>query len=147
MQNEYFTLRYDIEMFNYLIDCKSSWYTGLKKEVPYPLNQNEMLVGGQVRRTKREMVHGLRELNEGVFKYQPLDNYVELSDRMLFIGAHHTTDRKVMLAERIMTGKQKKPHSKKADIQLDTEIRKLYLEITPELRTLVSSIDKIKYEK
>jgi hypothetical protein len=153
LQNEFYTLKYDIEMFDYLIDCKSSWYTNLKKKSIYPLNQNSMLVDERAIESRKELVHGLRELNEGVFKYQPIDNYVELCDRLLFIGAHHVTDRKFELARRLKSSKQAKKTTlgntfdTSYDIKLDNEIRQLYMEITPDIRHHVNSIDKFKYSK
>jgi hypothetical protein len=142
LQNEYYTLRYDIEIFNYLIECKSSWYRNIKDQALYPLNQDSLLVSRKTIESRKELIHGLRELNETVFKYQPIDNYLELIDRMLFVVAHHTTDRSVKLAERIKSNKEKKEYKRKDDIDVDKEIRKLYLEITPEIRPIVNSIPK-----
>jgi hypothetical protein len=143
LQNEYYSIRYDIELFDFIIDCKSSWYKSLKDRALYPLNQDSLLVDRRTVETRKELIHGLRELNEGVFKYLPMDEYVELSDRILFIGAHHDADRKVKLAERIKLEKQKKRnYTKQDDVEIDREIRKLYLEITPDLRPIVNSIPK-----
>ena len=121
----------------------------MKKKLIYPLNQNSMLVNERAIDSRGELIHGLRQLNEGIFKYQPEDNYVELIDRMLFIGTYHTFDRKIALAERIKSNKLKKheSHDPKSDIKLDNEIRTLYMEITPEIRPILNSLNKFNKKK
>ena len=92
-----------------------------------------------------EILHGIRQLNEGVFKYQQINNYVELNDRLMFIGAYHAISRERTLAERIKTQKQKKPYDKKLDMELADQIKKLHMEITPDIRAILK--DKPKNQK
>lgn len=139
MQNEFFAIKYDIEVFKYLIDCKSSWFTQLRDNDLYPLNQKSLLIDEKTLSNKDELVTGMRELNETIFKYQQLDQYVELTDRMLFIGAHQQFNRQATLAERVKHRKQRPPYDADLDSSIDTEIRKLQMEITPELKPLLTS--------
>ncbi|CAF0810281.1 unnamed protein product [Brachionus calyciflorus] len=140
MQNEFFSVKFDIEIFKYSIDCKSSWYTQLKNNELYPLNQKSSLIEDKIISSKDELISGIRELNETIFKYQPLDQYLELSDRMLFFGAHQQFNRQATLAERIKHRKQRTPYNAKLDEALDSEIRQLQMEITPEMRPLLNLI-------
>lgn len=125
-----------------MIDCKSTWYTQLKNNQLYPLNQNTLLINQKTLTDRNELVTGIRELNEGVFKYQSLDRYIELTDRMLFIGAHQQFDRPATLAERIKNRKKKTPYNSKFDYDLDEQINKLHMEITPEIRPLLNHSSK-----
>jgi hypothetical protein len=135
LQSEFFAIKYDIETFKSLIDCKSKWFRQLKENVPYPLNQNGLLV----RMNETMLLQGIRELNEGVFKYHPLDSYVELTDRMLFVGALHQVNRKDALIERIKSDKRKSVYNPKMDIEIDNEIRCLHMEITPDIKDLIKT--------
>lgn len=84
MQAEYFVLNHGIELFKHLIDCKSDWYSRLSKRDIYPLFRPNL-----IEKNKREELEmGVRELNEGFFKYQPFDDHVEITDRLLFIGLY-----------------------------------------------------------
>ncbi|RNA01394.1 hypothetical protein BpHYR1_007795 [Brachionus plicatilis] len=139
MQNEFFAIKYDIEVFKYLLDCKSSWYTQLRDNDLYPLNQESLLINEKIISDKDELITGMRELNETVFKYQQLDQYIEISDRILFIGAHQQFNRQATLAERVKHRKQRNPYDAKLDSSIDSEIKKLQMEITPELKPLLTS--------
>ena len=85
LKNECFTVRFNIENLKCLIDSKSSWYCKLKNRAIYPLNQNGFISSDSLE--DFGLLNGIRELNEGVFKYQPDQKALELNDRVLFIGA------------------------------------------------------------
>ena len=61
----FFAIKFDIETLTFSYDCKSTWYSNLKDAVPYPLNQNSLLVNKDSVKHK-ELIHGIRELNEGI---------------------------------------------------------------------------------
>lgn len=143
LQNEFFTIKFDIENLKYMIDCKSTWYNHIKQKYPYPLNQNKLLVNESA--TKNDgLLHGIRQLNEGVFKYQDINNYVELNDRLMFIGAYHQYSREKTLAERIKKQKEKTKYDPKIDTELNNEIKKLSMEITPDVSPVMN---QLKYEE
>ena len=137
MQNEYFSLKFDIEVLKCIIDCKSTWYRLLKEKHPYPLKQNPLIIDENTVNKRSELVHGIRELDEGLFKYQKFDNMLEFNDRLLFIGAFHERSRTATLAERIRESKTKKQHSISTDLAINTEINKLSMEITPEIQDIL----------
>ena len=146
MQNEFFNIKFDIENLKYMIDCKSTWYRHLKEKYPYPLNQNETIIK-ESSFSDEEIRHGIRELNESVFKYQQINNYIELNDRLMFIGAYHAISRERTLAERIKSQKQKQPYDKKIDLELTDQIKKLHMEITPDLRAILNEKGKVSVRK
>jgi hypothetical protein len=146
MQNEFFNIKFDIENLKYMIDCKSTWYRHLKEKYPYPLNQNETIIK-ESSFSDEEIRHGIRELNESVFKYQQINNYIELNDRLMFIGAYHAISRERTLAERIKSQKQKQPYDKKIDLELTDQIKKLHMEITPDLRAILNEKGKGSFRK
>ena len=137
MQNEFFNIKFDIENLKYLIDCKSTWYRHLKERYPYPLNQNDTIIKDSSF-DDQEIRHGIRELNETVFKYQQINNYIEINDRLMFIGAYHAISRERTLAERIKSQKQKPVYNKAVDLELTEQIKKLHMEITPDMRALLN---------
>jgi hypothetical protein len=140
LQNEFFNIKFDIETLTFSFDCKSTWYSNLKDKIPFPLNQGSLLVDEQAVRHK-ELVHGIRELNEGVFKYQQINNYIELKDRMIFIAAYREFSKSACLEEKMKNKKDKKSnYDPKIEDRLNDDIKMLKLEITPDLRQLVNSV-------
>jgi hypothetical protein len=85
MQNYYFSLKYNIENLKLLIDCKSTWFNNIKDKTMYPLCDRLIISNDD----NKDLVKGIRELNEGSFKYQQTEKFIELNDCMLFIGARH----------------------------------------------------------
>lgn len=143
LQAEFYSVKYDIETIKFMIDCKSNWYTDMKHNRHYPLNQRGHIVG---KTNDSTYVNEVRELNEGVFKYHQVTNYVEMADRLLFIGAHHEVDRQALLIERINYGKNvDEPCTDKGDDDFDKHMKKLHLEITPDVKTLLNSMKVKKY--
>jgi hypothetical protein len=141
LQNEFFTIRFDIETLTFSYDCKSTWYSNLKNKVPYPLNQGNMLVNEDSVQHK-ELLHGVRELNEGVFKYQQINNYIEVKDRLIFIAANREFSKAASLEEEKLKMKRYKKsiYDKKTEDKLNNDIKMLKMEITPDLRPIVSSV-------
>ena len=85
LKNECFTVRFNIENVKCLIDSKSNWYCKLKNKAIYPLNQSGLISTDSL--GTNGLLNGIRELNEGVFKYQSGQKTLELNDRVLFVGA------------------------------------------------------------
>ena len=135
MQNEFFAIKFDFENLKYTIDCKTTWYQNIKDTVIYPVIKRSPIVT-QVSNGQRSLLNGIRELNEGVFKYQEIQKYVELNDRLLFIGAHGMCNKQMVMAERI-----KMINKKQKDSEVDEELKKLSLEITADLQPLVKSFN------
>ena len=138
-QKLYFTLTYDIETFKNILACKSSWYKQLVENTTYPLNLPSVV--DKSTRVKNSAkcqlrLEDIRELNEGVLKYQPFDESVEITDRMLFLGAHRPIDRENVLIERIRQS-SRRGGEYVDDREAEKMFRTLHLEITPDIRDLV----------
>lgn len=133
LQQLYFTLNYDIEVFKTYMPCKSSWFRQLAENTTYPLNPRGLIVDS----THKRRLEDVRELNEGLFKYHPFDECVEITDRLLFIGTYRPLDRDTFLEE--MKRKIKRIGAK-ADQEVDKEIKNLYMEITPDIKDLVKKL-------
>lgn len=138
MQNYYFTIKSNLENLKLLIDCKSTWFTNLKDKTMYPLS-NKLLIAND---DQKEFIKGIRELNEGSFKYQQMSKFIELNDCMLFIGACHQSVRHKILTERIKSRKDKVFHSIEKDYEIENEIQNLNQKIQPFVKTGFKSINK-----
>lgn len=138
MQNYYFTIKSNLENLKLLIDCKSTWFTNLKDKTMYPLS-NKLLIAND---DQKEFIKGIRELNEGSFKYQQMSKFIELNDCMLFIGACHQSVRHKILTERIKSRKDKVFHSIEKDYEIENEIQNLNQKIQPFVETGFKSINK-----
>jgi len=80
------------------------------------------------------LIGGIRELNEGLFKYQDTGTNLEISDRMLFIGA--TLLKKHIHSENmleIVKNKKKEAtvYDAKREIDIEEEIKSIRHEIAP----------------
>jgi hypothetical protein len=143
MQTEYFSLQFNVEILRFIKACKSKWYKELRDKFPYPMNQNCLLdiknsvVTGEDdenRRKKCGFMNGIRELNEGIFKYQESNKQIELTDRLLFIGAYCHSSREKQMSLSAQEFKMKSMYSSKRDKQLNKDIQKLSMEITEDLK-------------
>ena len=101
---------------------------------------SSLIVDERETRERHRLVAGIRELNEGVFKYQQVDKFVELNDRMIFVAAHRQFSRSDTLVERINKKKAKQAYDPHLDAQLSNDIKKLRMEITPEIRPILNSL-------
>jgi len=99
LQSEHFAIKWDIEVVNCSIKSKANWYSHLQQKFTYPLNDGVSIISDNSFK-RIEVVNGIRELNEGFFKYQNSNDNVELFDRLLFITAYHRGDEKLVIAER-----------------------------------------------
>lgn len=140
----FFTLTYDIETFKNIVPCKSLWYNQIAGSRAYPLNVMPSFVDHETndnhsRRLRRARLDDIREINEGVLKYHPFDESVEISDRMLFIGAHRPVDREHVIVERMRRTRMKNRKDEFVDDrEADKMFRTLYMEVTPEMRDLIT---------
>lgn len=138
MQNYYFSIKSNIENLKLLIDCKSTWFLNLKEKTMYPLS-NKLLVSNN---DNKDFIKGIRELNEGSFKYQQMNKFIEMNDCMLFIGARHQYPRHKILTERIKNRKEKPPYTVEKDYEIEDEIQNLNQRITPFRESSYNSINK-----
>lgn len=138
LQSAYFSVKWDIEIVNCIIKSKVNWYCHLKQNYPYPLNESNNIIDEKYLTSRVEVAGGIRELNEGFFKYQDNEEYLELYDRLLFIGGYHCGNEKVTIAERKMKDRQEKRVPIQKQNQLKEEIEKLSMLITPDIQHLVS---------
>jgi hypothetical protein len=119
-------------------------YSHIKDKSSHPLNSPRK--SGQNDNESKEFLEELRELNEGVFKYQKIGDSVEICDRLLFITGLLENDGEI--AELKRKKKYSKDKNNKSDSaeDMDKEIQRLKLEITPSLKPQISW-NKIKMEK
>ena len=138
LQSEHFTIKWDIEVVNCSIKSKANWYSHLKQKYTYPLNEGVSIINDNTMK-RIEVVNGIRELNEGFFKYQNSYDNVEFFDRLLFISAYHRGNEKVVLAERKF--KDLKDHKVSITKQnmLRDEIMQISMQITPDVQKILTT--------
>jgi hypothetical protein len=128
MQNQFYSIIFDIELVKRIIDSKLSWYYQIKDNAVWPLNERAPVIKNKFVSGK-ELLNGIRELNEGLFKYFPFDEQLELTDQMLFIGAFRQVS--------IINGAIESIKSDKGKILNEKELNKLIhalkMEITPNI--------------
>lgn len=147
LQKEYFSINWDIEVVKSFIETKSNWYKFLKNKQTYPLPKENSIINESTL-DGHELIHGIRELDEGLFKYQVKDKPIELNDRLLFICAHqkpHEKNQIVMRRTQDFKERHKKLSIKKQNELLD-EINELRMQLTPDLRPYMNEKKKNHFE-
>lgn len=77
------------------------------------------------------LVSGIRELNEGLFKYHEDGSHIEISDRILFIGATSLKS-PIHAANMLESVKCKKNKANSSsDVEINEAIRDIQMEIVP----------------
>lgn len=127
MKNNCFSIRFNIETIKCYINCKSQWYSSLKEKSIYPLNEKSVVSNEYF-----DLLNGIRELNEGLFKYQENGTHLEISDRMLFIGA--TSIKNQVIIDEFVKFKSQQPNRNnlKTEIEINEKIRDIRMEIKPD---------------
>ncbi len=143
MKAKCFSVRFNIETLKCYINCKSSWYSNLRDKSVYPLNQRTLISDEHVENDG--LIGGIRELNEGLFKYQDNGTNLELSDRMLFIGAtllkqHVHSENMLEIVE--SKKKEMRCYDAKREMEINEEIRGIRQEITPSYKSQGKTINK-----
>lgn len=128
LQNAGFMINYDIETFRYIIESKQTWYRSVKQKRMYPLNNESQVIEQTLIDKRAELVSGVRELNEGIFKYQPNVGNMEMQDRVLFVTGYKTTEKELKLAQR----KLDRTITNRQPVHPLSKF--YYLELTPELK-------------
>lgn len=123
---------------NCSIKSKAKWYSHLKQNYTYPLNEGVSIINEKSMQ-RIEVVNGIRELNEGFFKYQNVNDNIELFDRLLFISAYHRGNEKLVQAERKF--KDIKDHKVSITKQnlLRDEVMQLSMQITSEIKNILQT--------
>lgn len=124
MKNNCFSIRFNIETVKCYINCKSQWYSNLREKTIYPLNEKSVVSNERI-----DLINGIRELNEGLFKYQEDGSNLEISDRMLFIGA--TSLKNQIKMDEFVIDKQLNKCNFKTEREINEIIRDIRTEITP----------------
>jgi hypothetical protein len=138
MQNYYFSIKSDLENLKLLIDCKSTWFANIKEKTMYPLS-NKLLITND---DQKDFIKGIRELNEGSFKYQQMNKFIEMNDCLLVIGACQEQKRHKILTDRIRNRKEKVYYSIEKDYEIENEIQQLNKKINPLIQTNFKTFNK-----
>lgn len=127
MKNNCFSIRFNIETIKCYINCKSQWYSNLREKSIYPLNEKSVISNEYI-----DLLNGIRELNEGLFKYQENGSDLEISDRMLFIGA--TSIKNQVIIDEFVKVESQQPNKSnlKTEIEINEKIRDIRMEIKPD---------------
>ncbi len=90
--------------------------------------------------TNSDILTGIRELNEGIMKYQDVDNCIELNDRMLCISAYYRLNERFYLAERkhnMYSKRNKLKLSVREENELKYEIYQVSMQLTADISDLI----------
>jgi hypothetical protein len=90
--------------------------------------------------TDADTLTGIRELNEGVLKYQDADDCMELNDRILCISAYYRLNERFYLAERkqnMYKHQNKLKLSIRQENDLKYEIYQVSMQLTPDIIDLI----------
>lgn len=122
LQDLYFDVSWEIECISTIM-TKNKWLSMLRDKFPPSL---EIV-------SQQEMVTGIRELSEGIFKYS--SDVIEFKDRLLFISATQSTFSSHPSVQR-----------RSADVLPYPGLNRMYykMEVTPELRQYVPPPEKPK---
>jgi len=129
LKNHCFSIRFNIETIKCYMNCKSQWYSKLKEKSIYPLNERSIVSNVC---ESSHLANGIRELNEGLFKYQEDGSHLEISDRVLFIGG--TSIKNQLTVDDLTRYKQKPPcrYDPKEEVEINEKIMNIRVEITPD---------------
>lgn len=138
MKRQCFSIRFNIETIKCYVDCKSQWYSNLKDKSIYPLNHGSIV--SQEFLEDSGLLNGIRELDEGIFKYQENGNDIEISDRMLFIGGTLLKPIQPPVSDQARAKRQKQGYNSQMDFDLNNEIKDILYEIAPQCKMNNKSI-------
>ena len=139
MKRQCFSVRFNIETIKCYVDCKSQWYSNLQARSIYPLDHGSIV--SQEYLENSGLLDGIRELDEGIFKYQENGNDIEISDRMLFIGGTLLKPIQPSISEQVKAKQQQnQTYNSQLDYEINDEIKDILYEIRPQCKTNNKSI-------